>query len=66
MMTNKICHLCMTHYQDDPFFTEKPGHSAEQCLKILNWRVTKQERELFDTRTALERAKRQYLKAEGK
>jgi len=59
---DKICHLCGTHYIDDPFLTEHPGHTPQQCLTTLNWRCMELETELRVAKQSLKRAEGEYKK----
>ena len=59
-MADKLCHLCGTRYIDDPFLTRNPGHTPEQCLQILNWRVGELREKLEEAEDNLKRAKKSY------
>lgn len=64
-MTGKICHLCGTHYNDDPYFTEQPAHTPQKCIGILQYRYNEAELKFRGIERALVHAKMQYTK-EGK
>ena len=55
-MADKICHLCGIHYNDDPFYTEHPGHTRQQCLEILQFRCRELELQLSEAQQNLRRA----------
>ena len=59
-MRDKICHLCLTHYMDDIFFKEHPGHTPQQCLEILQFRCRELGGRLSEAQQNLKRAKREY------
>ena len=59
-VANKICHLCGAYYTDSPFLIEHPGHTPEQCLKILNYRVREFESKLGKALDDLRRAEKTY------
>ncbi len=59
-MTDKICHLCGTPYNDDPYFREQPAHTPQKCLGILQYRKNKVELELHEIEKQLTRAKLEY------
>ncbi len=61
-MTNKLCHLCGTHYNDDPFFRIKPAQTWKHCLEILQYRYNKVQLEADDVGRQLARAKLEYVK----
>ena len=61
-MADKICHLCGTHYNDDPYFKEQPAHTSGKCLEILNFRVFELSITLQKAKDALKRAEKQYTK----
>lgn len=61
-MTDKICHLCETHYNDDPFFREQPAHTSEQCLGILQFKMNQAEFEYKEIERQFIRAKLAYIK----
>jgi len=61
-MTERICHLCGTHYNDDPYFAEQPAHAPQRCLEILQYRYNEAELKLRELERALARAKLAYNK----
>jgi len=62
-MTDKICHLCGTHYNDDPYFKEQPSHTPQQCLGILQYRFNQAELAFNKVERQLVRAKLEYTKS---
>ena len=64
-MADKICSFCLTHYIDDPFLTEHPGHTPEKCLQILNARLSEARSKSFDAAVNLRRAEKFYNGKEG-
>ena len=62
-MTDKICHLCLTYYNDDPYFREQPAHTPKQCLKILQYRKNEAELKFREIERQLVRAKLEYTKS---
>ena len=59
-MTNKICHLCGTHYNDDLYFREQPAHPPEKCLETLQYRCREAELKFREAERQLVRAEREY------
>lgn len=59
-MTDKICHLCGTHYNDD--LAKQPAHTPEKCFLILQYRYHEAELKSADIGRQLARAKLEYLK----
>ena len=59
-MTDKICHLCGKHYNDDPFFS----HTLKQCLDILKFRHNQASLYLAECERDLAHAEREYRKVE--
>lgn len=65
-MTDRICLLCETHYNDDPYFREQPAHSSQKCLDILRYRFTEAEGIFREVERQLARAMLEYSKKEVK
>ena len=63
-MSDKICHLCGTHYNDDPYFAEQPSHTPEKCLAILQYRLRELENQYHEAERQLKRAEKEYAKKE--
>ena len=61
-MTDKICHLCGTHYYNDPSF-EQSAHTPEKCLEILKYRKNEAELKFREIERQLVRAKLEYTKS---
>ena len=61
-MVSKICHLCGTHYDDDPYFAEQPAHTPEKCLGILEYRYRGADLGFREIERQLVRAKLGYIK----
>lgn len=62
----KLCHLCGVLYWDDPFMVETPGHTSEQCLAALRFRVNQSSLEFYTAQDNLKRAEREYKKVNYK
>ncbi len=60
---DRICHLCGTQYNDDPYFQEQPSHTPQECLEILQYRKYKVELEFHEIERQLARAKLEYTKS---
>ncbi len=61
-MTERICHLCGTHYNDDPHITGQPAHPPQKCLDILQFRYYEAESKSSEIGRQLARAKLEYTK----
>ncbi len=59
-MTTKICHLCGTNYNDDPFFKEQPAHPPDKCLDILKYRLHQAGTNLSEIERQIKRAEKEY------
>jgi len=57
---DKICHLCGTAYNDDPYFQEQPAHPPEKCIDLLRFRLSQAELTLGKVRQYLIRARNEY------
>jgi len=61
-MVKKICHLCETYYDDDPYFAEQPAHTPQKCMEILQFRYNEAQHKFRELERALVRAKLEYTK----
>ena len=61
-MTDGMCHLCGTYYNDDPYFSGQPVHTLQKCVDVLQYRVRKAEKELREAERQLARAESEYGK----
>ncbi len=61
-MSDRICHLCGMHYNDDPYFKEQPAHPPGKCLEILQYRYNEAQVKFREIERQLVRAKTEYTK----
>ena len=57
-MTNRICHLCGTYYNDDPYLQAQLAHTRQECLETLQFQVNQARLHLQEVEGNLKHAEK--------